>query len=257
MERQPYDPDEHEPEEPLSGEAVYDPAGGERLYTVSVEFGHLDLIPPEGTTWDEWVITCGIEHAMQEDQPIDDRTASYVAGWLAGDLTPALRDFVLTGSIDGPGMQEELVHSFFAQTQQLQGWIDWLGHYCVHRVDRGPVGNWRENIDRQDRARAEQVRRERLAARTDALFDRVPTVQRVGNAGKPGWHGLVWHEGRAGGYIVSEGEAGKRRVWETDSDAELEAAYAVIVEAQRQWIVDTWGGAEPFAPGSPSPEQNV
>jgi hypothetical protein len=67
--------------------------------------------------------------AIREDCPIDDRTASYIADWLTSDLTPGLRSFVLTGAVDGPCVQEELVHSFFAQTQQVQGWIDWFGDY--------------------------------------------------------------------------------------------------------------------------------
>lgn len=29
-------------------------------------------------------------------------------------------------------------------------------------------------------------------------------------------------------------------LWETDSDAELDERYVVIVEAQRQWVVDTF-----------------
>jgi hypothetical protein len=111
----------------------------------------------------------------------------------------------------------------------------------MHRADRDPVRNWREDIERGDRTDAEQVRREQIVAQADALFDRVPVVQRVGNAGKPGWHGLVRHEGRSGGWIVSEGEAGARRIRETDSNAELEAAYVGIVEAQRQWVLNTFG----------------
>lgn len=135
-------------------------------------------------------------------------------GWLGGELAPALQEFVLTGAIDGPGVQEELVQSFFGQTSQVQSWIDWFGHYCMHRADRGPVEDWRPDIHHLDQAEARRVRRERIVAETDALFQVLPTIRQVGNTGRPGWYGLIQHEGRPGGLIISEDEAGQRRVWE-------------------------------------------
>jgi hypothetical protein len=234
------DPNQGECRQPL-------PGGTEELGedqsepAVTVEFGSLTLVPPEGGSWAEWVITRGVDEAGRQDRPIDNRTASYIADWLSGDMTPALRSFVLTGVIDGPGVQEELVHSFFVQTQQVQDWIDWFGQYCTHREDRRPVGDWRADIDREDQTEAQRVRRERILAETDALFEMVPAFQRVGNAGQPGWHGMIRHVGHSGGWLISEGVPGVRRVWETDSTGELEDAYAGIVEAQRQWIIDTWG----------------
>jgi hypothetical protein len=208
---------------------------------VDIEFGSLNLIAPDGRSWEEWVIEHGIDDAKRQDCPVDHRTACYIAGWLTSDLTTALRNFVLTGAIDGPGIQEELVHGFFAQTGQVQTWIDWFGQYCMLRQDRGPVGDWQLDIERQDQAAAQQLRRKQTLAEADALFEQVPTIQRIGNGGQPGWHGLVRLENRSGGWIVSEGLPGDRRMWETDSTQELEDAYVGIVEAQRQWVIDTWG----------------
>jgi hypothetical protein len=247
---QRHDPNQGESRRPLPGHGTQELGEDQSEPAVSVEFGFLALVPPEGNSWAEWVITRGVDEARRQDRPIDNRTASYIADWLSGDATPALRSFVLTGGIDGPGVQEELVHGFFGQTQQVQDWIDWFGQYCMHREDRGPMDNWRPDIDREDQAETQHVRRERILAEADALFEMVPDIQRVGNAGQPGWHGMIRHEDRPGGWLISEGSPGVLRVWETDSTGELEDAYVRIVEAQRQWIIDTWGGA----PSSNGPE---
>lgn len=201
----------------------------------------LELIPPEGGSWAEWIVTRGIGEAERDEHPVDQRTAYYIASLLGGTAYPALRNFAATGAIDGPGMQEELVGHFIRQTGQALPWIERLGEYCMTREDRGPVATWRSAVRDQDRSQVQWLRREQVFALIDGLFQAVPPIHRVGNAGQPGWHGLVPHEDRPGGWIVSEGEPGIRRVWETDSDKELEQAYVAIVEAQRQWIIETFG----------------
>jgi hypothetical protein len=241
MERDPRDPDEHEVQQPLPGEHRHDLPDAERPPEITVEFGELRLIPPEGESWGEWVITRGIEAAERESHPVDNRTAHYIAAFLGDAANPALRNLARAGIVDGPGAQEELVGQFLRQTAQVRTWIDRLAEYCMHREDRGPIDDWQHDIVRQDRLEAEWLRRERIFDRIDELFQSVPPPQRLGNGADPGWHGLVRHEGRPGGWIVSEGAPGVRRVWESDSDNELEAAYVALVRAQQQWILETFG----------------
>jgi hypothetical protein len=243
MENEPHSQGEHDTPQLLPGGDAHEAGEAARVQTLGIEFGRLSLIPPEGSSWSEWVTTRGIEEAERENRPIDDRSAHYIAAFLGNTANPALRNLATTGAVDGPGIQEELVAHFFRQTDQVRSWIDRLAEYCMYREDRRPVENWRLEIDRQDRADAERLRRERIVATIDDLFQVVPAIQRVGNAGKPGWHGLVSHEGRPGRWIISEGESGVRRVWETDSAQELEDAFVRIVYAQRDWIVETFGGA--------------
>lgn len=242
MEREPRDLGGHDAQPPLPGEQDHDPPDGERSHEITIEFGQLWLIPPEGGSWGEWVITRGTAEAGHEERAVDHRTAFYIAKFLEHASTPALRKLGATGEVYSVGLQEEIISLHAEQTEQARSWMEWLAHYCQARTDHGLVEHWRADIDRQDRADAEQVRREHILATVDHLFEAVPAMQRVGNAGQPGWHVLVRHTGRPGGWIVSEGEPGTRRVWETDSDTELAGAYVEIVEAQRQWILETWGG---------------
>jgi hypothetical protein len=219
-----------------------EPAVAERQpQEIAVEFGELRLIPPEGESWGEWVITRGVVDAEREERAIDHRAAYYIANFLKEFSTPALRKLAATGEVDLVALQEETTSLHAGQTGPVQNWMAWLAHYCRSRADRGPVENWRTDVEAEDRADVERLRRELILVMSDDLVQAVPPIQRVGNAGQPGWHGLVRHIDRPGGWIVSEGEPSERRVWETDSDAELEAAYVAVVEARRQWIEEKFG----------------
>lgn len=238
MEREPHD-DREDEHPPLLGECGG--LGSERPPSVAVEFGHLNLMPPEGTSWSEWVIARSTMEADREQHVIDHRTAYYIARFLGTSSTPALRKLAKTGEIDFEGMQQEIASLYAERTTQVQAWMAWLADYCVTHSERGPVESWRRDISEQDRSDAEWLRREQIFEQVDDLFQAVPPVQRVGNGGEPGWHGMVRHDGRSGGWIVFEGGPGERRVWETDVDAELEQRYVAIVKAQRQWVLDTFG----------------
>jgi hypothetical protein len=228
MEREQHSPDENEPRQPLredGHEAGEDP----RAPTISVEIGHLSLIPPEGGSWAEWVITRGIEEAEREDHPVDHRVAHYIAAFLGGTANPALRNLATTGAIDGPGIQEELVGHFFRQTEQVRSWIDRLAEYCMHREDRGSVENWRPDIDRQDQAEAQRVRRERLLVYVNSLYGADPDEQLAG-VEDLGWFGLL-HQDASGGWILHhQARDDSRDVFMTDSDAELVERWQEIAE---------------------------
>jgi hypothetical protein len=227
---------------PLPPGGEPDPSGVEGAREVTIEFGHLDHHSPVGGSWGEFVVARGIEAAERDDRPIDNRTASYIAAFLSRTTTPALRALATTGAVYMTHLEEEAVSILFDQTTEVQIWISWLANYWQNREDVGPVENWRAAIKGQDRDDGERLRREGVAAKVDDIFQAVEPFQRVGNGDQPGWHGLVRHEGRPGGWIISEGGAGERRVWETDSDAELESAFVEIVEVQQQWVARTFGG---------------
>jgi hypothetical protein len=237
--------DHHEDDEPsLPPRGEHRPSRAECTPKVTIEFGELELTAPEGGRWDEWVITRGLAEAEQERRPIDHRTAYYIATFLSKPSTPALRNLAATGTIHMNGLRGEVVGLTPEQTQLVQTWIDWLAHYCLTRDSREPVEDWQPAIRQQDRVETEWLRREQIFASLDELFQMVPAHQRVPNAGQPGWYGLVRREDHAGGgVIIFEGGAGERRVWASDSDEELDRRYTAIVEAQRQWIVDTLGEA--------------
>jgi len=229
MEQSPNYPDENEDQPRLPGEAGYEAAADPLAQTIGFEFGFLDKLPPEGGSWSEWVISRGIEEALREERPIDDRTARYIAVWLSERATPGLRTFALTGAIDEPRIQEELVFCFFYQTEQVQSWVNRLGDYCLRREDRGPVEEWREAIERQDWSEVQRVRRERVLAQLDHLFDGQAEDELAG-VEELGWFGLVRHDGHSGGWILGRRESGMRDVWETDSDAELLEHWKGVVD---------------------------
>jgi hypothetical protein len=207
---------------------------GDRQQAANVEFGYLSLISPEGRSWSERVITRGIEDAQREDRPIDHRTASYVAAFLGGTSTPALRTLATTGAVYKASLEEEIVGVIFDQPAQVQTWIGWLANYCLNREDHRPVENWREDIGRQDRAEAELLRREHVLAELDDLFDRPPDDQLAG-VEELGWSGLVRHDGRTGGWILNQARDDSRDVFETDSDAELAERWRDISEHYMDW----------------------
>lgn len=243
MEQAPQHPDDnkHLPGE-IADEAAILPFPG----TIGFEFGHLDPRTPEGGTWDEWVISQGIEGARENERPIDDRTARNIAAWLRDRATPALRRFVATGAIDEPQVQEELVHHFHGQTEQVQSWVNSLGAYCLQREDKGPVEDWRESINKQDRAELERLRRERVLAELDALFSG-PSADVTDSAGGAGRIRLVRYADQAGGLILQQDEHGFREVWGTDSDAELAEHWSAVSQGYEdvgqlgRWIVARTG----------------
>jgi hypothetical protein len=238
MEQEQGSSDENKPRQPFS-EDGHEAGEDSRAPTIGVEFGHLRLIPPEGGSWAEWVIATGIAEAEREDRPIEDRVAHYIAVFLGSAANPALRNLATTGIIDGPGIQEELVGHFFRQTEQVKSWIDQLAEYCMHREDRGPIENWRRDIDRQDRAGGERVRRDRLFAELDDLFGQ-PVHDQLAGVEELGWFGLRRHDGRPGGWIVNEQAAtGERDVFETDSDAELAERWRDITEHYLRFCRET------------------
>jgi hypothetical protein len=76
------------------------------------------------------------------------------------------------------------------------------------------------------------------------MFREFPMYQSIGNAGQPGWHGAIRHDHLPGGFVISEGESGARRVWETDLDKEFVVAQAVLVNAQTRWVRETFAKPE-------------
>jgi antirestriction protein len=60
--------------------------------------------------------------------------------------------------------------------------------------------------------------------RLDELFGEVPD-EVIGTVEDVGWFGLLRHEGRPGGIVLSQNGYGFRGVWETDSDNELTARW--------------------------------
>lgn len=66
-----------------------------------------------------------------------------------------------------------------------------------------------------------------LAVELDALFGETPDEQ-VGSVDELGWYGLVKHNGRPGGLILTQDEQGFRRVREAATDEALNAQWAAI-----------------------------
>jgi hypothetical protein len=188
--------------------------------STSFEYGYLSPIPPEGDSWDEWVIERGIEAALREGRSIDDRTAHYIAAQLHEGQTSALYSLASTGHIS-PDIDAELARGFDQQTDQARRWIRWLGGYCALRPDRGSVPGW------TDMEALRTAQREQERDWLDSLFGEQP-AEEVGSVDELGWFGLVRHEGRPGGIVLHQDEQGFRHVWETDSQRELEDRWAGI-----------------------------
>lgn len=54
--------------------------------------------------------------------------------------------------------------------------------------------------------------------------------EETGSVDELGWFGLVRHEGRPGGLVLSQDEQGFHYVWETDSSAELDERWTTVNE---------------------------
>lgn len=227
MEQRPHQREggEQPPEEIQGGHG----RGGEphpAPHGLSLEYGYLRPIPPEGDSWDEWVIERGIEAAAREDRNIDDRTAHYIAAQLHEGQASALYSLASTGNIS-PDIHDELTRDFDQQTERVRNWINWFGTYCMDRADHGPLEGWNERVRDRDRDEIEALRRNQTIAELDTLFGEQP-AEEIGDVGELGWFGLVRHQGRPGGLILSQDEQGFKHVWETDSDQELQDRWAAV-----------------------------
>jgi hypothetical protein len=187
---------------------------------VSFELGDLSPIPPEGDSWDEWVIERGITAAIREARDIDDRTAHYISAQLHEGQTSALYSLASAGAIDEPHIHHELEHGSDALPLEVQRWINWLGEYALHRTDKGPVDGWNERVHEQDRLDAERLRTQRSLADLDELFTTQLGAE-MGDVSELGWFGAVVRPDRPGGLILALDEQGFRHVWETDRNEEL------------------------------------
>lgn len=242
MEKQPREEYDEQGQRSLPGEGARE-EGAAAPAMPDIQLGKLDLVPPEGTSWDEWVIADGIAQAEREDRPIDNRTACYIAAFLGRASTPALRSLAMTGVVDKAGLEEEMVGRIFGQTTQVQTWIGWLANYCFNREDHGPVENWRTDIAHRDRAEAERLRRERLLAELEDLFSR-PAHDELAGVEELGWFGLLHHGEQPGGWILHhQAQDDSRDVFETDSDNELVEHWRDIAETYSDMYRRTRPGA--------------
>jgi hypothetical protein len=218
-------------------------------HRLSLEYGYLSPIPPEDDSWDEWVIERGIKAATTEDRPIDDRTAHYIAAQLHEGQASALYSLASTGSIS-PDVHDEPARGSDRQTEQVQRWINWLDTYCADRADKGPVDDWNQHVRDQDRSDMEAIRRDQIIAGLDALFGEQPQEQ-VGDASEFDWFGLMRHDGRPGGLILTQDEQGFRHVWETDSDQELQARWQSVNGEYERFYGEVAEHEGPAEPGKP------
>src|SRR6266542_5894615 len=74
------------------------------------------------------------------------------------------------------------------------------------------AATWSPDKDRQ----ADELARSRL----DELFGEIPDEE-IGTVEDIGWFGLLRHEGRPGGIVLSQNSYGFRGTWEPDSDEEM------------------------------------
>ncbi len=205
--------------------------------STSFDFGYLSPIPPEGESWDEWVIERGIAAALREGRSIDNRTASYIAAQLHGGQASALYSLASTGAIDESLVYHELRGAGRQLPEQAQRWVRWLNGYCSLRPGTGPVADWSRRIAEQDQAEVEVVRRNQAITELDSLFGEQP-AEVIGDVDELGWFGLVRHEGQPGGLVLSQDQQGFRHVWETDSDDELRERWTIIEAEYNDFLAE-------------------
>jgi antirestriction protein len=111
----------------------------------------LALEQPETESWDERVIREGIEAAVSEGRPIDDRTARYIASQLHSGQGSALYSLASSGAI-GSTVLDELDQDRTQQEPLVRRWLACLTVYCASRPERGPVAGWVEQTEAQDRS---------------------------------------------------------------------------------------------------------
>lgn len=131
-------------------QAHQQPGGGPPRETITpsepLEPGDVDQ--PE--SWDERVIREGIEAAVTEGRPIDNRTARYIAGQLHDGQASALYALASSGAVQAE-VFGELDHGRTEQPPEVRRWLACLTVYCAFRGESGPVDNWTESSEAQDR----------------------------------------------------------------------------------------------------------
>lgn len=110
-------------------------------------------VPPsdEQQSLDAYLIGQGIEAAVAEGRPIDNRTARYIAAQLHGGQTSALYALASSGAITDRVMGE-LVDERTVQSPAVQTWIDALITYCAQRADHDPIPDWVEQAQAETAA---------------------------------------------------------------------------------------------------------
>ncbi|ABD10263.1 hypothetical protein ThrDRAFT_00236 [Frankia casuarinae] len=209
-----------------------------------------DVLPAE-LSHDERLIKQGIEAAAQEERPIDDRTARYIAGQLHGGQVSALYSLASTGNIIEDTVYHELYEDLESHTPEVASWVEALRAYCQARPDKGPVRGWTEHAAILDRIDATRERARMLGGiaiapelaeaneapgkdhalnpdRLDELFGEPPDEE-VGRADELGWFGLIVDHGTGGGTIISQDEQGFRYVWETANGEALDQRWQAIL----------------------------
>ncbi|HEY9470900.1 MAG TPA: antirestriction protein ArdA [Propionibacteriaceae bacterium] len=236
----------------------HDPRGGERP--------ELRIAPETEESTDERAIREGIEAALRDHRDIDDRTAATIATQLHEGQASALYSLASTGMID-ERVHDELTRNFDQQPEQVKDWINWLGTYCVHRPEKGPIPGWTDttiSADDEAAARAELARRISNAAVTtlgqiatiltpggdtlgvadshgrperhghgytaeelDGLFTEIPDEE-LGTVEDIGWFGLLRHTSLPGGTILAQDSNGFRDARVYDTGPALDTAWAEL-----------------------------
>lgn len=125
----------------------------------------------EAESWDERLIREGIEEAVRDGRPIDDRTARYIAGQLHGGQASALYALASSGAVQAE-VFGEMDRERPQQPAQVRIWLASLTVYCAFRGESGPVAGWAEQAEAQDRADLMQ----RIASAGVTTLGQVATV---------------------------------------------------------------------------------
>ncbi|KDA44545.1 antirestriction protein ArdA [Frankia sp. BMG5.23] len=212
---------------------------------------------PVEQSHDERLINRGVEAATQEERPIDDRTARYIAGQLHGGQASALYSLASTGNIIEDTVYHELYQDLEAQTPEVASWVEALRAYCQARPDKGPVSGWAEHATLLDRIEATRERTRMLGGiavapelpgdeegqtkdhvlhpdRLEELFGEPPDEE-IGRVDELGWFGLIVDHGTGGGTIISQDEQGFRYVWETTDGEALDQRWQAVLREYRRY----------------------
>lgn len=117
------------------------PDGNESAPTADPLLDHDAPLSEEPQSQDAYLIGQGIEAAVADDRPIDNRTARYIAAQLHGGQASALYALASSGAITDRVMGE-LVDERAIQPPAVQSWIDALINYCAQRADHHPIPDW-------------------------------------------------------------------------------------------------------------------